>query len=165
MAEEHINLITLNDATTDTVLKLCIKAIHSNIWHRVYELHVAETESDRDTLKHMHALSDELCISDDADIVLRGNRIVIHKSLQKKIINIAHEGHQGVVKTKKLLQEKVWFSVIDKQVENTIDQCLPCHPTTVENSREPLQMSPLPEDPWQDVSADFCDPLENTYLW
>ena len=50
-------------------------------------------------------------------VVLCNNRIVIPKSLQLKIVLLAHEGHQGIVKTKQLLREKVWFVGIDKQVE------------------------------------------------
>lgn len=33
-------------------------------------------------------------------LVLRGTRIVIPKSLRDRVVDIAHEGHQGIVKTK-----------------------------------------------------------------
>jgi len=33
-------------------------------------------------------------------VILRGTRIVILQSLRKKVVNLAHEGNQGVVKTK-----------------------------------------------------------------
>ena len=32
-------------------------------------------------------------------------------------LQLAHEGHQGIVKTKQLLRQKVWFPNIDAQVE------------------------------------------------
>jgi len=38
-------------------------------------------------------------------------RIVIPTAL--KVIQLAHEGHQGIVKTKALLRSKVWFPNID----------------------------------------------------
>ena len=40
-------------------------------------------------------------ISVDGKIALRGNRIVIPKVLQKRVV-VVHEGHQGIVKTRSL---------------------------------------------------------------
>ena len=54
-------------------------------------------------------------------IVLRGcNRIIIPTSLRSKAIDLAHIGHQGIMKTK-LLREKVWFPGIDKMAEEKIN--------------------------------------------
>ncbi len=47
-------------------------------------------------------------------MILRGSRIFI---LQQKAIDIAHESHQGLVKTKSLLREKVWFPGIDEMTK------------------------------------------------
>ena len=41
------------------------------------------------------------------DIILFGSRIVIPSSLGRRILELAHEKHQGVVKTKALMWEKV----------------------------------------------------------
>ena len=40
-------------------------------------------------------------------VVSRGHQIVIPKSLQERIINICHERHLGIVKTKQLLRLRV----------------------------------------------------------
>ena len=40
-------------------------------------------------------------------VVTHGHQIVIPKSLQERIINICHEGHLGIVKTKQLLRLRV----------------------------------------------------------
>ena len=37
-------------------------------------------------------------------IVLRGTRIVVPRELQKRVLDLAHEGHQGIVKTKERLR-------------------------------------------------------------
>lgn len=39
---------------------------------------------------------------------------------------LAHSGHQGVVKTKSLLRETMWFPGMDKMVQERISQCIPC---------------------------------------
>jgi hypothetical protein len=35
-------------------------------------------------------------------------------------------GHQGIVKTKSLLREKVWFPGIDKTVATLVQDCYEC---------------------------------------
>ena len=73
------------------------------------------------------------------------------------MVNLAHEGYQGLVKTKSLLREKVWFPHIDKLVESTVKSCEACLIATPECKREPLQMSPLPAAPWKEISVNFAE--------
>ena len=49
-------------------------------------------------------------------VLLRGDKIVIPTSLQNKAVKIAHEGHQGLVKTKQFLRSRVWFPRMDERV-------------------------------------------------
>ena len=56
-------------------------------------------------------------------LILRGNCIVIPESLQSEIIDLAHVGHQGISKTKALIRSRVWFSGIDRLVEDKIKTC------------------------------------------
>lgn len=112
----------------------------------------------QDTLQSFYRVRDELSKTDDNSLVLRGTRIVMPETLQTRALNLAHEGHQGVVKTKALLREKVWFPGIDAKVANLVANCIPCQATTPERKAEPLQMSALPDRPWADVCMDFCGP-------
>ena len=41
-------------------------------------------------------------------VVLRGTRIVVAKKLQRRVLDLAHEGQQGIVKTKERIRSKVW---------------------------------------------------------
>ena len=94
-----------------------------------------------------------------ANIILRGSRIVIPKNLRDRAISIAHEGHQGLVKTKQLLCEKVWFPKIDNEVKKKIEQCTPCQANSCGSRPDPLQMSPLPPKAWHTLHMDFCGPF------
>ena len=89
-------------------------------------------------------------------IIMRGNWIVIPENLRKRVIEICHESHMGIVKTKQLLISKVWFPGIDQRVENLIADCLPCQVGTNRTARDPLDMSPLLKGLWVQVSADVC---------
>ena len=91
--------------------------------------------------------------------MLRGSRIVIPKALQDRAISIAHEGHQGLVKTKQLLREKIWFPRTDDSVKQKIDKCIACQVNSSGNHSDPLQMSTLPPEPWHTVHMGFCGPF------
>ena len=45
---------------------------------------------------------------------------MIPATLQERIVDIAHEGHLGIVKTKALLRDTVWFPCMDKMVETRV---------------------------------------------
>ena len=62
----------------------------------------------------------------DGKLVLCGNRIVIPDVLAKRVVELAHEGHQGLVKTCSLLRSKVWFPRMDTVVDSIVKTCGSC---------------------------------------
>ena len=89
-------------------------------------------------------------------LILRGHRLVIPSKLRKRTIDIAHHLHQGIVKTKQLIREKVWFSGIDQLVEETLHSCIPCQASNPKHThREPIRTTPRPAAPWTEISVDF----------
>ena len=50
-------------------------------------------------LREYYNVRDELTVTDD-NILLRGKNVVIPASLINQVVAHAHEGHQGIVKTK-----------------------------------------------------------------
>ena len=85
-------------------------------------------------LKTIISVRDELTVSTNDDIILRGLRIVVPSRLGAHVVNLAHEGHQGLVKTKALLREKVWLPKIDELTEHLIKSCIPCQLAVQHNS-------------------------------
>ena len=90
---------------------------------------------------------------------MRGSRIAVPRSLRDKVVRLAHEGHQGVTKTKEYLRTRVWFPGLDRMVEAHIQHCHPSQVVTPANKREPLRMSPLPSEPWKAVAINFWGPI------
>lgn len=115
-------------------------------------------------VKQYRKVKDELSICDG--VILRGRRLVLPQSLQSQAVELAHAGHQGIVKTKRLLREKVWFPSIDRMVESRIKNCVPCQAATqgTTPSPEPLNMTPLPKAPWKEVAVDFVGPFPSGEL-
>ena len=92
-------------------------------------------------------------------MILRGERIVVPALFRDKVVEIAHEGHQGIVRTKQILRAHVWFPGIDDHVQKLVLSCIPCQAVTPEYNREPLRMTLLPLGPWKNVSVDFAGPF------
>jgi len=99
-------------------------------------------------------------------VILKGEKLYIPDtelsagsgSLQRQCVELAHEGHQGETKTKKLLRAKLWFPGLDKMIEQKVQECHGCQATTSVPHRDPLQPTTLPERPWAKIDMDFWGP-------
>ena len=130
-------------------MKKLAKAIKTGQWRKEEEL------ADYAKIKN------ELSIA--CGVILRDHRLVIPESLRQKAVGISHASHQGIVKTKQLIREKVWFPGIDKQVERTVKSCVPCLSSVPRPiQREPLSMTLLPSGPWIEVAVDFAGPFPSS---
>ena len=102
-------------------------------------------------------IRDELCLF--GKIVIRGTRIVVPKKLRARVIELGHEGHQGMAKMKQRLRTKVWWPGIDREAETFCKTCHGCQVVSGPSNPEPLHMTELPLGPWQDIAIDFMGPL------
>jgi hypothetical protein len=141
MSLQEIQTATREDATLQKVMT----AIQSGNW----------SHSDCTSFVRFR---DEFSIVDG--VILRDHRIVVPTSLQQHVVEIAHHTHQGMVKTKQLVREKVWFPGIDKMVEDAVRSCIPCQASYPgPNKREPICPTKLPSKPWEEVAVDFAGPF------
>ena len=123
-----MTLPEIQQATTaDPILQLLMELITTGKWYLIDNL---TTQSHPNVsipeLKAYRKIKSELALNEHDRIILRGSRIILPESLRLKAIHIAHEGHQGLVKTKQLLREKVWYPGIDKLAKNVVDTCILC---------------------------------------
>ena len=159
IAEDYVNYIcnqavpkamTLQEikleTEKDSSLQALIKAIETDLW----------TDPE---VQEYKKVKDELLVYKGT--ILRGNRIVVPNTLRNRAVDLAHVGHQGIVKIKQLIREKVWFPGVDKMVKEKVDSCLPCQAATTCKAQrlEPLRMTPLPTAPWKELAMDFLGPL------
>ncbi len=101
-------------------------------------------------------------LSETSDgLILRGTRLIIPNSLRQTTLNIAHEGHLGMTKSKGLLRSKIWFPGMDQMIEQMIQDCVPCKLNSNRPEREPLQPTEMPDQPWDVLAIDFFGPLPN----
>ena len=153
-----MTLFEIQEATkNDPTLQRLAEIFRANKWDSISK--ITDERVDIAELKLFSKLKHELTLNEHSNVILRDTRLVMPHSLRKKSIEISHEGHQGLVKTKRLLRTKIWFPQIDKMVEEMIAKCIPCQATGPPNRPEPLQMNVLPPSPWHTVHIDFCGPF------
>ena len=108
-----------------------IKSIQINRWGKAEQLMM------------YRQIKNELTVKDC--MILKGNKLIIPAALQIHVLNLANESHQGIVKTKQLLREKVWWPIIDKDVFDLIKSCHACRVTSIPPREPPVVMTKLPE--------------------
>ena len=111
----------------------------------------------RNNLPAYRANRIEFCECDG--VILRDTRIVAPTSLRDKFITLAHEGHQGIVKTKQRLRCHVWWPGMDRDVERVCRGCFDCQVVAQPTPPEPLVSTRLPERPWEHLALDLMGPL------
>jgi len=92
-------------------------------------------------------------------VILPGTRIVIPRVLRHRVVELAHEGHQGIVKMKERLRSKVWWPGVDKDAERKCRECYGCQLVMKENITPPVKTTKMPERPWQNLALDLLGPM------
>lgn len=164
--EDYVNLLV------DSSLPLSIKLEHvitetnkDEVLQKVRKMIETGNLLHLDTdLNPYRNIKEELTLSNDG-LLLRNSKIVVPKSLQRHLVDIAHEAHQSNAKTRELLSQYVWFPSMSSFVDRVVSQCKTCKINSEKKHFEPLRPSPLPSGVWQDLAADFHGPIvNNQYL-
>ena len=110
-------------------------------------------------LQQFYRCRDELTTL--GDIVLRGGRVLVPAALRNRLVELAHEGHQGIVRTKQRLRYLYWWSGMDQAVEEQVNGCQICSlaDKTASPRHAPLQPVPFPGEPWSKLGLDFIGPM------
>ncbi|KAK3084740.1 hypothetical protein FSP39_018188 [Pinctada imbricata] len=169
IAESYVNFITTGSvpkamtldevksaSNEDKTIQKAIEFAGNGRWHEIKS--ITDTDIDIAELQAYRNIRNELVVHSE-NILLRDHRIVMPYKLRKTAIHIAHEGHQGLTKTKAFIRSKIWFPGINDEVDSVIKDCAACQINTPARYMEPLHMSELPAHPWDNLSMDFCGPL------
>jgi len=144
---ETLERIRTETKKDDTLTKLT-SLVTNNDW--------IKAEKDIEILPYKH-IKEEISIIEG--IVYRGDKIIIPKSLQRKIAKIGHYlGHLGRTKTKQLLRGRYWFPKMNSMIDRVIDQCYECKVVASDPRPEPIKPTSIPKRSWEVVNLDFGGP-------
>ena len=93
-------------------------------------------------LKPYYNLRDELTVVNN--LILKGNKIVISSTLIKEMKQILHTGHLGIEMTKSNARSTMYWTNIDKDINEMISNCNACQKYRNLNPREPLLSYEIP---------------------
>ena len=166
VCEEYVKFVVESDVsdTASAVSLRDVKEATANdpFMSELYKLIELGEWSDKIQFKAFQSLRQELSVYEG--IILRGNRIVMPKQLQSKILKIAHESHMGIVRTKQMLRSKYFWCGMDKQIEEMVKVCDACVINNPLNVNTPLQPTSFPSGPWEKGAIDIVGPIGNKYL-
>ncbi|XP_077538135.1 uncharacterized protein LOC144150167 [Haemaphysalis longicornis] len=148
--KETVQLATKADVTLQKVAEYVSKG-----WPDKKKVH-------SDLTAYFH-VRDELSVVDG--LLMRDDRVVIPGVLVPTFLELAHENHQGIVRTKQLLRERYWWPQMDRNVEEHVKHCHVCQlaDKSAKPHVAPLQPVEWPEGPWQKLGMDIVGPLDVSY--
>ena len=123
-----MNWVVTNDNPPSLTLKEIRTATQCDpVLHDLFHAIKNRQALDEVKFKQYRNVAEELSVVNG--VILRGDKIVIPTSLRNKVVKIAHEGHQGLVKTKQFLRSRVWFPKMDETVVTIVGPCVACQAT------------------------------------
>lgn len=95
-------------------------------------------------------------------LIKRGTDRSCPISLCARVVDLADEGHQGIVCTKQRLNELYWWPQLDKLLTSVITSCVNCQfsDKAAITAPAPLTLVELSSKPWEKFTIDITGPFE-----
>lgn len=90
-------------------------------------------------------------------IIMRGDLIYIPESKRQDVLKNLHKSHMGMVKTKQLARDTLYWPSMNSQIDDMISKCSTCLSRQNQPPREPMMIHPIPSRPWSKVSSDLFE--------
>ncbi|XP_054279059.1 uncharacterized protein K02A2.6-like [Macrosteles quadrilineatus] len=157
--EENINVVdedytvrreTIHCITTDTIMAKDIEK-ETSLDDELSRL--------KEKLLNGEVADPEISLQDG--IIFRGNRVVIPKKLQPKILQELHSTHVGIVRMKSLARNYCYWKNIDTDIESMVASCKACCENKKNPEKAPTHVWEIPKRNWQRVHIDYAGPFLN----
>ena len=96
----EVSAAGLDDPTLSALKEL----LFTNRWHMLEAVYGRDPSVDYEALQSYSRVGTQLTVTVDG-LWLKGSQTVISTSLHRQVLELAHEGHQGVNKPKSLIRE------------------------------------------------------------
>ena len=108
------------------------------------------------------ALRDTLSCEDG--LILKGERILIPKSLRKEILQQLHSAHLGLDSMLRRARATVFWLGMTTDIKQLAENCHECQRLKPNNQREPLKQHAEGSYPWEKCGVDLFEYQGKTYL-
>ncbi len=110
-----------------------------------------------DNLKPYHLRRSELTV--EGGCLLWGTRVIIPQRLRESMLQELHRDHLGIVRMKSVARSYVWWSGLDRDLEQLARSCRPCQVVKQTPPTVPLHPWVWPAHPWQRIHIDYAGPF------
>jgi hypothetical protein len=76
-------------------------------------------------------------------LLLKGNKLVVPKSLRPQVLDIIHESHQGIVKSKQPARDRLYWPGMRSQIHDRVFKCQVCSQLHKTQARDPMITSKI----------------------
>ena len=108
------------------------------------------------------SMRDDLYAIDN--LIFSTGRPLIPKSMRSTLLEELHIGHQGVNAMKTNARQRFFWPGMNKHLQQVRDNCRRCNEISPSQRKEPLQCTPTPDYPFQQVVSDLFHMSGITYL-
>lgn len=113
-------------------------------------------------VRHYYKLREDIYLSNN--LLFLGDRVIVPKSLRQGMLNLIHESHFGIVKTKLRARQVLYWPHMSQEVEDLVRNCSVCQKFQKINQKEPMINYQIPARPWQYLHADFLEYDSRNYI-
>ncbi|XP_065182282.1 uncharacterized protein LOC135812991 [Sycon ciliatum] len=96
-------------------------------------------------------------LSVDGDLVLKGQRVVVPRTLRPRVLQDLHASHQGLNRTQRRARQVVYWPHLSNDIAQVVRSCEQCRLHAPSQCKEPMRVTAdrRPTLPFQSTSADL----------
>ena len=101
----------------------------------------------------------------DADrILLHNDRIIVPLSVRQSMLQLVHERHLGIEKTKSFARQALWWPDMSRMIADVVGACATCSAHRRQQPPETLMPHSVPSRPFEKIGADIFTLMKRDYL-
>ena len=118
-----------------------------------------------DQIQCYWSFREDITITDD--ILVKGHRIIVPRSMHEYMLSQVHEGHFGMDKCKMRMSNCYYWPGVNKQIKNMIRNCPTClkfAPSKPKTKKKDMLHHKVPDTPWTKLATDIFHFQGTNYL-
>ena len=150
IANDGFSVDSISESTTqDRILSKVVKYVQT---------HWPKKPKDRDLVPFYNVRH---CLTFEDGCLFRENeRVIVPGNLQKRLLQMSHVGHPGIVRMKRKLRETYWWPKMNDDIERFVKHCQACESSTKSlkpNVLPRISIQP-PTTAWTKLAIDIAGP-------
>ena len=98
-------------------------------------------------------------------LMLKGEKVIIPKSMQKNVIEQIHQkSHLGINKCISRAKDVFYWQGMAAQIKDIVSQCAICNEFKSAQAKEPMIPHEIPSKPWEICATDLFELGKDTYI-